>query len=634
MSLSIFVGAMIFPAVAPAVGNVAEPPVVETVCGSRPLGIISPVAASRPDATQSAAMNDGAGVSETAVTPPEAEAVATGWEPALAALRRAVKEAPIKEIDNEASRNVLTSLLPNCKTRIFRVSGKGRQRQYVLRKGDERIYQCGNADDVLALAKAKNVVLSDEQKIKSFGGLLSFGDRVIKRSQRQWELHFQLSGRPGVSFRVLTLDEENRPVAVGPAEYQPPFVRREKRVRPPAASDAGESRKPPTRPEDARQAIASFQTYRITFRAKVESVELLSKYTGTVIRVDRDPRYVMVVSVQDVDQQKVPIQAGRKKAFAIHSPAKLIGRDEQAVGKTYRFTITRHTGPPASFSNLRVADDPPPPDTGPSQADRRPPREPRLVLWNILGSAEDIQHSKVGPSGTIHGQGVSFVSGKRGKGLTSGHGKAGPNFGPWEKINPEYHRAGTVEFWWKPARDYDEPNSPPDEIFVSGKWQRPWNLPFQMLYRWRENKGCLGGFDFQVADGQRQQHYLCTGKVVPFKAGDWLHVAFAWDMDGLPNDRDVRYGVFVNGEYYKLIDSAKTNCLKEKQKRAKPRQRTSPIKQRRNPRCASNSMFPMGACCAWSNTLPPRHDKRTLWPFTRLWLASTNSSAVVRSSTT
>jgi hypothetical protein len=178
------------------------------------------------------------------------------------------------------------------------------------------------------------------------------------------------------------------------------------------------------------------------------------------------------------------------------------------------------------------------------------------VLWNILGSEEDIQYSKVGPSGKIHGHGVSFVPGKRGKGFTSGHGKAGPNFGPWEKINPKYYQAGTVEFWWKPARDYDEPNSPPDEIFVSGKWHRPWNLPFQMLYRWRENEGCLGGFDFQVADPQRQQHYLCTGKVVPFKAGDWLHVAYVWDMDGLRNDRDVRYGLFVNGKYCRLADSA------------------------------------------------------------------------------
>jgi len=164
---------------------------------------------------------------------------AAGWEPALVALRQIPNVTPIKEIDNEWSRNVLASLFPNCETRIFQVGGKGHQRHYLLRNGDEKIYPFGNADDMLALAKAENVVLSHEQKVRTFGILLNYGDRVIKRNQRQWELHFQLSGIRGVSFRVLTLDDKSRPIAIGPSQFHSgPF--RDRRIRPPAVPDGGE----------------------------------------------------------------------------------------------------------------------------------------------------------------------------------------------------------------------------------------------------------------------------------------------------------------------------------------------------------------------------------------------------------
>jgi len=324
------------------------------------------IEAGRSPATQAVVEGDSAHVAETAATPPKARAVAAGWEPALTALRQAAKDAPVRQIDNEWSRNALTNLFQNGETRIYQVVVKP-SRQYVLRKGDERIYLFGNADDMLALAKAENVVLPDEQKIQLFGVLLKFGDQVIKRSQHEWELHYRLSGIRGVSFRVLTLDDKNRPVAIGPRQFQRVSFQGG-RTRLPATPHAGEGKKPPTRPEDVPQAVASFQTFRIDFRATIESIQPLGKYGGTVTNVDRDPRYIVVVSIRDVEQQKVPIQAGRKRAFAIHSPARLFGTAEQTIGETYRFTITYRTGPPASFSDLRVADNPPPPGASQSRA--------------------------------------------------------------------------------------------------------------------------------------------------------------------------------------------------------------------------------------------------------------------------
>jgi len=179
-------------------------------------------------------------------------------------------------------------------------------------------------------------------------------------------------------------------------------------------------------------------------------------------------------------------------------------------------------------------------------------KERNILLWNKLGSVDEIANSEIGPDGYLHGSGVSFVEGIDGNGFTTARGKSGPNFGSWETINPDYNLAGTIEFWWKAPRDYNEGNSSPDEIFVSGTWSNPWILPFQMLYRWREHAG-LGGFELRISDSQKE-HPLRTGKVVPFQEGDWVHVAFLWDMNGLSVDDNVNYGVVINGKYVPLYD--------------------------------------------------------------------------------
>ena len=178
-----------------------------------------------------------------------------------------------------------------------------------------------------------------------------------------------------------------------------------------------------------------------------------------------------------------------------------------------------------------------------------------VVLWNKLGSQQEIENSEAGPDGTIVYGTLIFSPGKFGNGFTSqdGKGKSGVYLGPWENINPDYHLAGTVEFWWKPARDYDD-DGQPDELFVSGLWSDPWVLPFQLMYRWRTQGGqFLGGFEFSLS-GYGVNHTLRTGKVVEFSAGDWIHVAFVWDMNGLPDHSDVWYGTYINGQYVPLTD--------------------------------------------------------------------------------
>lgn len=181
-----------------------------------------------------------------------------------------------------------------------------------------------------------------------------------------------------------------------------------------------------------------------------------------------------------------------------------------------------------------------------------------LVLWNRLGSQSEVENSLVGPDGTIvnvRGN-ISFVPGKFGNGFTatgSSMPAAGVDFGLWENIHPNYDQAGAIEFWWKPARNYDETGAP-DETFHSGIWVPPPQpiSPMALMYRWR---GVIGGFDFTVIGSDRAAHVYASGRVVPFQAGEWLHVAFVWDMNGLPGHPGVRYGVYVNGDYVPLVDA-------------------------------------------------------------------------------
>ena len=180
-----------------------------------------------------------------------------------------------------------------------------------------------------------------------------------------------------------------------------------------------------------------------------------------------------------------------------------------------------------------------------------------LVLWNKLGSQTEIENSEVGPDGFIYGSGISFVPGYFGNGFTSGSRKTGPNFGSWEAINPNYDQRGTVEFWWKAPKDYDLPwlGDTTDDVFVSGVWGSPFLTPFQLLYRWR-GEVWNGGFDIIILHTPESpgiQNFR-PGKVIPFRAGDWVHVAYVWDMNGLPEDPDVWHGIYVNGQSYPLTN--------------------------------------------------------------------------------
>ena len=79
-----------------------------------------------------------------------------------------------------------------------------------------------------------------------------------------------------------------------------------------------------------------------------------------------------------------------------------------------------------------------------------------VVLWNKLGSPQEVAKSEVGPGGTIYNGPLTFVPGKFGNGFTSQGSAKGVDFGSWYSINPDFNLSGTIAFWWKPPRDYNE----------------------------------------------------------------------------------------------------------------------------------------------------------------------------------
>jgi hypothetical protein len=178
-----------------------------------------------------------------------------------------------------------------------------------------------------------------------------------------------------------------------------------------------------------------------------------------------------------------------------------------------------------------------------------------VVLWNKLGSNAEVESSEIGPNGSIHSGPIAYYPGQFGSGFQSrdGAGKSGVYFGSWENINPYYDEAGTVEFWWRAPRDYDEPHSTPDEVFVSATWDSPFPVPFSLLYRWREHSA-IGGFEFRIHLETEGDFVMRTGKVAPFEGDQWVHVAFVWDINGLPGHPEVWYGSYIDGQYYPLID--------------------------------------------------------------------------------
>jgi hypothetical protein len=82
----------------------------------------------------------------------------------------------------------------------------------------------------------------------------------------------------------------------------------------------------------------------ISFTATVRSVELMSRFQGQAILADLDPRFVIVLEVDERGSGDAAIPAGGRVAFAVHSPTFVFARAGGAdgrVGQTLQFTVEK-----------------------------------------------------------------------------------------------------------------------------------------------------------------------------------------------------------------------------------------------------------------------------------------------------
>ena len=78
----------------------------------------------------------------------------------------------------------------------------------------------------------------------------------------------------------------------------------------------------------------------IHMRATVQDIVLLTGFSGKVIPVDFDPRFVLTVRIESLGPAVTNFTVGAVVGFAIHSPS-LLSREEAKKGKTYDFSVQR-----------------------------------------------------------------------------------------------------------------------------------------------------------------------------------------------------------------------------------------------------------------------------------------------------
>ena len=175
-----------------------------------------------------------------------------------------------------------------------------------------------------------------------------------------------------------------------------------------------------------------------------------------------------------------------------------------------------------------------------------------LVLWNKLGSQQEVENSEIGPPGTLTGGG--FTSGFFGGAYVAGPTEDFLLTFPAD-IAPTAR--GAVEFWSKLT-------NPPVSLFiqvlvglVSPTVVPPGFVGHALNVALNRNDGCGGGGLTGIVNAATDN--VCSG-LVRTSTGDfgswtyetvlgassvedWHHYAMAWDEDGVPGVRTEETGV-------------------------------------------------------------------------------------------
>ena len=160
------------------------------------------------------------------------------------------------------------------------------------------------------------------------------------------------------------------------------------------------------------------------------------------------------------------------------------------------------------------------------------------VLWNRLGSQEEVQNSEVGANFQTR-TGVSFVDGLYGGALATEGGEVGG--GGYLTMNPDQffpaeRTQGTIEVWMEKRIEKFIPfGSPLLGIFG--------NQPYgggndSISAFWSDGYTGLGGIQFQIVDSSGAVHVANDLGWNEIPVGEWVHLGFVWDLDGIDGTED------------------------------------------------------------------------------------------------
>jgi YVTN family beta-propeller protein len=172
----------------------------------------------------------------------------------------------------------------------------------------------------------------------------------------------------------------------------------------------------------------------------------------------------------------------------------------------------------------------------------------RLVLWNKLGSEDEVLHSAYGPGfGTRPG--VLFVPGRFGGALATEGGENGD--GGYLTMSPDLfypadRTRGTVEGWiQKRIQRFIAYQTPLVGIFGAQPYD-DLSSNLTIIAYWSDGVTGGGGLHFQVRDKDnviRPANDVAWDQVPMYQ---WVHVAFVWDVGGIGGTQD-RLRIYRDG---------------------------------------------------------------------------------------
>ncbi len=167
-----------------------------------------------------------------------------------------------------------------------------------------------------------------------------------------------------------------------------------------------------------------------------------------------------------------------------------------------------------------------------------------LLLWNKLGSSQEVQNSEVGPNGVIVGD-IEFLPGKYGNGFRplprTGDRNIPDNFIDFEGLN--LGNRGCIEFWYLP--DYiDWRVGHVVDILRYGVEQDWWNEYISSHFNDWQNLMCSGVIDSGHAASMSMD--IRPSNTPGWSTTEPFHMAFTWDgTDPVFKDQ---WKLFINGQ--------------------------------------------------------------------------------------